>query len=158
MTFALRTYASPVGELRLVAGDNGLAAILWPVDTDRVSLIDQVTSTDHPTLDAASDELDAYFSDPTHRFDIQLDLHGTEFQRATWSALAEIEPGTTTTYGQLAQQLGRPKAARAIGAAIGKNPVSIILPCHRVLGAGGAMTGFAGGIDVKRQLLSHEGI
>jgi methylated-DNA-[protein]-cysteine S-methyltransferase len=156
MTYAMCTYDSPVGELRLIAGDAGLAAILWPVDTDRVSLVDEAIPATHPVLERTTHELDAYFVDGLHHFDVDLDLHGTDFQRATWTALAEIEPGTTTTYGALATRLGRPSAARAIGAAVGKNPVSIILPCHRVVGSDGSMTGFAGGIDVKLSLLEHE--
>jgi methylated-DNA-[protein]-cysteine S-methyltransferase len=158
MTYALCTYDSPLGELRLIAGDDGLAAILWPIDTDRVSLVEQAVPSHHRVLDRAIEELDAYFVDPAHRFEIDLDLHGTDFQRQTWLALADIEAGSTVTYGTLAQSLGRPSGARAVGAAVGKNPVSIILPCHRVVGADGSMTGFAGGIDAKRQLLAHEGL
>jgi methylated-DNA-[protein]-cysteine S-methyltransferase len=91
------------------------------------------------------------------RFDLPLDLHGTPFQRGVWQALLGIDAGRTRSYGQVAQQLGAPTASRAVGAAVGKNPVSVIVPCHRVIGHGGALTGYAGGVERKRALLALEG-
>ncbi|MDH3755615.1 MAG: methylated-DNA--[protein]-cysteine S-methyltransferase, partial [Acidimicrobiia bacterium] len=152
---------SPLGPLTLVATDKGLRAVLWPDDEPtRVRLPDaaiETDATDHPVLRAATSQLDEYFAGTRSEFEVPLDLRGTEFQVANWTALAEIRFGTTSTYGEQAGRLGRPKAARAIGAATGKNPISIILPCHRVVGSDGSLTGFAGGLDAKRWLLAHEG-
>ena len=158
-----RVVATPLGEMTLVASPDGVRAILWPHDDpDRVP---SAAPTDAPAspsaqrhLDAAAAWLTAYFrDDDASSADIVLDLVGTDFQRSVWQALTEIPSGATTTYGELATSLGRPTAARAIGAAVGRNPVSIVLPCHRVVGASGKLTGFAGGLDAKRWLLRHEG-
>ncbi len=143
MTLKLQHHDSPVGDLRIVAGDDGLAAILWWNDTERVPLVREATEGEHPVIDATIAQLDAYFADPTVEFTMPLDLRGTDFQIAAWRALAEIPVGQTTTYGALAAKLGRPNGARAVGAAVGKNPASIVLPCHRVVGADGSLTGFS---------------
>ena len=152
------TYQSPLGPLELVASDEGLVAVLWPDDPpDRVRLGDDLLeSPDHPVLAKAADQLDEYFEGKRKDFDLPLDLRGTEFQVAAWQSLAQIPYGETATYGEQAASLGRPKAVRAIGAANGRNPVSIILPCHRVVGANGSLTGFAAGLDAKRFLLDLE--
>jgi methylated-DNA-[protein]-cysteine S-methyltransferase len=102
------------------------------------------------------DQLREYFSGARTAFDVPLDLHGTEFQVATWRSLAEIPFGKTISYGEQAASIGRPKAVRAVGGANGRNPVAIVLPCHRVIGANGSLTGFGGGIAVKQWLLQHE--
>jgi methylated-DNA-[protein]-cysteine S-methyltransferase len=107
-------------------------------------------------LERAASELAAYFDGGLLRFEVPLDLVGTEFQRRAWRRLATIPYGTTTTYGELAERDGDRARARAVGTANGANPVPIVLPCHRVVGADGSLTGFGGGLDVKRYLLDHE--
>ncbi len=150
---------SPVGALTIVATDAGLRAVLWEDDAaGRVPLPDVVTDPDHPVVAKAATQLSEYFAGTRTDFDLPMDLRGTEFQVANWLALSEIAYGSTATYGELAGRLGRPRAARATGAATGRNPLSIVLPCHRVMGRDGSLTGFAGGLDTKRWLLRHEGV
>ena len=111
-----------------------------------------------PVLDEAARQLEAYFAGELVTFDLPLELDGTEFQRHCWLALASIPYGQTVSYGEQARRLGLgPEAARAVGAANGQNPLPIVLPCHRVIGADGSLTGFGGGLHVKRFLLEHEG-
>jgi methylated-DNA-[protein]-cysteine S-methyltransferase len=149
---------SPIGRLRLVAGDEGLVAILWDNDRPRpVHLADLVENPTHPTLLRAERELNEYFSRKRKVFSVPLDMQGTNFQKQVWEALLAIPFGETRSYGQIANQLGNSKAARAVGAANGQNPISIIVPCHRVIGATGKLTGFGGGLEIKDQLLSLEG-
>ena len=149
---------SPVGRLGLVADDTALVAVLWPTDEDRVTFDDEVTDTKRPhaVLDAARSQIEEYFAGTRQRFDIPLRLEGTEFQQHVWQSLADIPYGETSTYAKQAAAIGRPKAMRAVGAANGRNPLSIVLPCHRIVGADGSLTGFAGGLDAKRWLLDHE--
>jgi methylated-DNA-[protein]-cysteine S-methyltransferase len=151
---------SPFGELRLVASSAGLRAILWPVDSARVPLgsvaVDIDESENEVTTKTAA-QLKEYFEGSRKRFDLPLDPVGTAFQIAAWFALAEIPFGQTATYTEQATRIGRPEAVRAVGAANGRNPISIVLPCHRVIGADGSLTGFAGGLDAKEWLLNHEG-
>ena len=156
MTLHVRSIPSPVGELRLVASDVGLRAVLWPDEDDRVHFDDELVEADHPILEAAATQLAEYFAGERTEFELPLDPQGTEFQVAAWKALAEIPYGETATYGEQAERIGRPSAVRAVGAANGRNPLSIVLPCHRVVGADGSLTGFAGGLDAKRLLLDHE--
>jgi methylated-DNA-[protein]-cysteine S-methyltransferase len=149
---------SPVGTLTLVATDQGLAAILWANERPgRVRLQLDAEEVDHPVLVEAERQLAEYFAGRRRRFELTLDLSGTAFQREVWRALRTIPFGETRTYAQLAQQIGHPGAARAVGAATGRNPLSIVAPCHRVVGSTGALTGFAGGLDVKTRLLELEG-
>jgi methylated-DNA-[protein]-cysteine S-methyltransferase len=156
-TLARRRLATPVGELVLVASDQGLRAVLWPDDRPgRVRLDPCADTASHPVLDAAARQLDEYFAGERDTFDLALDPLGTEFQRVVWDALTRIPSGTTLTYGQLATQVGRPGAARAVGAAVGRNPLSVVVPCHRVVGSDGTLTGFAGGLPAKEWLLAHE--
>lgn len=152
------TYLSPLGPLELVASDDGLLAVLWPDDPpERVAVPDElVESPKNKVLAQAAQQLDEYFAGTRKSFDLPLDLRGTEFQVAAWRALADIPYGETATYGEQAASLGRPKAVRAIGAANGRNPLSIVLPCHRVVGADGSLTGFAAGLDAKKFLLDLE--
>jgi methylated-DNA-[protein]-cysteine S-methyltransferase len=110
----------------------------------------------HPILAAASKQLQEYFAGDRRDFTIPLDLEGTDFQRAAWLALADVPYGETASYGEQAERIGRPRASRAVGAANGKNPVPIVLPCHRIVGADGSLTGFAGGLEMKERLLAHE--
>jgi methylated-DNA-[protein]-cysteine S-methyltransferase len=111
----------------------------------------------HPVLLETEKQLGEYFAGKRSRFSVKLDPKGTDFQNKVWAALRTIPFGETRSYGQIARQIGNVKAMRAVGAANGKNPISIIVPCHRVIGASGKLTGFAGGLDVKEQLLSLEG-
>jgi methylated-DNA-[protein]-cysteine S-methyltransferase len=157
MTLCFSTLASPVGELKLVANDDALVAILWQDDDPaRVRLGPLVERSDHPVLKQAEAQLTAYFSGNLRRFNVPLDFRGTDFQKSVWAALLAIPFGETRSYGQIARQIGRPKAVRAVGAANGRNPISIMAPCHRVVGSDGSLTGFAGGLDAKRYLLAME--
>lgn len=158
MPYAFTTMPSPVGMLTLVASGEGLAAILWENDRPgRVPLHDMQEDKNHPLLVEAARQLDDYFAGRRREFSLPLDFHGTAFQKKVWGALLTIPFGETRSYAQIAQQINSPKAVRAVGAANGKNPISIVAPCHRVIGANGDLTGFAGGIDAKTLLLSLEG-
>jgi methylated-DNA-[protein]-cysteine S-methyltransferase len=149
--------ASPVGKLTLAATDDGLAAVLWENDRpSRVRLSVAAEANDHPVLVETERQLGEYFAGRRTHFDLKLDLSGTAFQKTVWNALLTIPFGETRSYGQIAQQIGNPTAARAVGAANGRNPVSIVAPCHRVVGTSGALTGFAGGLEVKARLLAFE--
>lgn len=153
------TFASPVGTLALVADDAGLVALLWPDDAPaRVPLPVQQDDPAHPVLAAAASQLREYFAGARIAFDLPLAPRGTTFQRAVWTALGQIPFGETRSYAEVARAIGRPAATRAVGAANGRNPLSIVLPCHRVIGSGGALTGFAGCLAAKRWLLAHEGV
>jgi methylated-DNA-[protein]-cysteine S-methyltransferase len=149
---------SPVGRLKLVASDVGLAAILWENENPRrVRLGHLVEDKSHPVLLETQCQLAEYFAGKRQAFAVQLDFAGTEFQRRVWAALLTIPYGETRSYAQIAAQLGKPTAVRAVGAANGKNPISILAPCHRVIGSSGKLTGFAGGLDAKAHLLALEG-
>ena len=157
MTYFANMIPSPVGALKLVASENGLVAILWENDSPkRVRLGALVASPDHPLLRQAERELGEYFAGDRIVFDVPLNPAGTDFQKQVWAALLTIPYGETRSYGDLARQVGNPQASRAVGAANGRNPISIITPCHRAIGSDGALTGFAGGLEAKRYLLSHE--
>jgi methylated-DNA-[protein]-cysteine S-methyltransferase len=150
---------SPVGQLKLVATKQGLAAILWEgEDFARVKLAAPVPDDNHPILLATERQLREYFRKKRTDFEVPLDFAGTDFQKKVWAALLTIPFGKTKTYGELARQLGDPKMVRAVGGALNKNPVSIIVPCHRVIGASGKLVGFAGGLGNKTRLLQLEGI
>jgi methylated-DNA-[protein]-cysteine S-methyltransferase len=149
---------SPIGPLKLVASNRGLVGILWENDNPRrVRLTELVERAEHPVLVRAEKELNEYFTGMRSSFTVPLDMRGTPFQRQVWGALLGIPFGETRTYGQLAIQLGNPKATRAVGAANGRNPIAILVPCHRVIGHSGKLTGFAGGLDAKAYLLKLEG-
>jgi len=149
---------SPVGELTLVASDAGLVAVLWEDDDPRrVPLADFLDDAGHSVLERATLQLGEYFGGERTRFDLPLDFRGTDFQKSVWHALLTIPFGETRSYRQIAEAVGRPTASRAVGAANGRNPVSIIAPCHRVVGTSGALTGFAGGLEAKAFLLKLEG-
>ncbi|HSI16880.1 MAG TPA: methylated-DNA--[protein]-cysteine S-methyltransferase [Sphingomonas sp.] len=158
MTYRFTTMFSPVGVLTLVASDAGLVAILWENDEpDRVRLGAMTRDESDPILVAAEQQLHAYFAGELMRFNVPLDFQGTDFQKSVWAALLTIPFGETRSYGEIARQIGRPSASRAVGAANGRNPISIIAPCHRVIGSNGALTGFAGGLEAKALLLELEG-
>jgi len=156
-------FESPLGTIIIAATPQGLAGLwfdgqrhlppelgappVWPSDPD------------HPVLKEVMRQLTAYFAGQRSRFDVPLDLaHGTAFQQSVWQALLDIPQGGTASYGDVGRRIGKPAAVRAVGAAVGRNPVSIIVPCHRVMGANGALTGYAGGLDRKTALLKLEGV
>ena len=150
---------SPVGELTLVARGAALAAILWENDKpNRVRLGAMRVDDGCAVLQQTARQLGEYFAGTRQSFDLLLDFSGTPFQQEVWRALLTIPYGQTRSYGEIARQIGRPAAVRAVGAANGKNPISIIAPCHRVIGATGELTGFAGGLHAKETLLALEGI
>lgn len=163
------TFQSPLGKMIIAATDKGLAglwfegqrhlpaelaptlaasrAAVWPSDPD------------HPVLQEVSRQLTEYFAGQRTQFDVPLDLaYGTAFQQSVWQALLKIPQGGTASYGEVSKRIGKPAAVRAVGAAVGRNPVSVIVPCHRVMGANGALTGYAGGLDRKTALLTLEGV
>lgn len=157
MKHVYKSMKSPVGELTLVASDHGLAAILWEDDNPkRVPLGETVRDDQHPVLLETERQLNDYFAGHRTQFDLKLAAEGTEFQKEVWRALSTIPFGETRSYGQIANQIGRPKAVRAVGAANGRNPISIVVPCHRVIGSNGKLTGFAGGLEAKSVLLKLE--
>jgi methylated-DNA-[protein]-cysteine S-methyltransferase len=157
MNLSYKLVSSPIGGLKLVASDRGLAAILWEDDNPRrVRLANVVENTEHRMLLRTEKELNEYFSGKRKAFTVPLDMRGTHFQKQVWDALLGIPYGETRTYGQLANQLGNPKATRAVGAANGRNPIAIIVPCHRVIGFDRKLIGFAGGLDAKAHLLRLE--
>jgi methylated-DNA-[protein]-cysteine S-methyltransferase len=148
---------SPLGTLTVVASDDGLRAILWPADDPaRVRLDTPTEDPGHRVITTAISQLAEYFAGERTEFDVPLDPVGTVFQRSAWEALRSIPYGTTVSYGEQAERMGDRRKARAVGAANGRNPISIVVPCHRVVGANGALTGFAGGIDTKAWLIAHE--
>jgi methylated-DNA-[protein]-cysteine S-methyltransferase len=144
---------SPVGTLTLVADDGVLAGLYLPEHRHAPSLDLPVDPT---ALRAAREQLAAWFSRDLKEFDLPLAVSGTPFQREVWSALATIPYGETWSYRELAEAVGRPAAVRAVGLANGRNPVSIVVPCHRVVGANGSLTGYGGGLAAKAWLLDHE--
>lgn len=157
MSLACKFMKSPIGTLKLVASDDGLVAILWENDPPRrVRLLDLVEDNHHPILACVEQQLNEYFAGDRKEFSLPLDMRGSTFQKNVWHALLAIPFGETRTYSQLARQLGNERATRAVGAANGRNPISIIVPCHRVIGASGKLTGFAGGLDIKARLLDLE--
>ena len=159
MTYTFTTLASPVGELKLVANGARLAAILWENDKpNRVRLGPMHEAPDNPILVRAVQQLQEYFAGTRNRFDLELDFAGTDFQKKVWRALLTIPFGETRSYAQIARAIGSPTAFRAVGAANGRNPISIVAPCHRVIGTNGTLTGFAGGLAAKQYLLAHEGL
>lgn len=156
MTSWTTTVGSPVGDLLLVAdGEGCLTHLLF----DRAGAVPPAVVAarpDHGPFVHAQMQLDEYFAGTRREFDLALAPHGTAFQLTAWSALREIPYGETRSYAQQAAALGRPTAVRAVGAANGRNPLSIVVPCHRVVGATGSLTGYGGGLQVKRWLLAHE--
>jgi methylated-DNA-[protein]-cysteine S-methyltransferase len=158
LTFSRRTCEAPFGVVTVIGSDLGIRYVLFsndahPKPLERLHISD---SEIHDSVNDAVTQLDEYFNGARRDFELPLDLQGTEFQVAAWNALAEIPYGRTASYGQQAASIGRPKAVRAIGGANGRNPVAIVLPCHRIVGADGSLTGFGGGIEVKKWLLDHE--
>lgn len=147
---------SPIGPLLLAASDAGLHTIEFAAARHPVKRNGRWREGDHPLLRRAQAQLDEYFAGQRRSFDLPLAPEGTPFQRAVWQALETIDYGQTLSYGQLAERIGRPAASRAVGAANGRNPLPIVVPCHRVIGASGALTGFGGGLPTKQFLLELE--
>ena len=157
MKLAFIEMASPVGTLKLVAHETALVAVLWENENPkRVRLAELIEQTHHPILLETQKQLTEYFAGKRQQFNLPLDFAGTEFQQKVWQALLSVPFGETRSYRDIAEQIGNVKAVRAVGAANGKNPISIIAPCHRVVGANGKLVGFAGGLDNKDILLRLE--
>lgn len=151
------TLDSPVGALSMLATDRALVALVWRREGHRHAPFENaVDDPSHPVLRETTRQLREYFSGQRRTFELELDFRGTDFQRRVWAALRDIPYGETRTYGQIAGQIGNPTAVRAVGAANGRNPISIIAPCHRVIGMSGDLTGFGGGLDAKAYLLALE--
>lgn len=155
------TLDSPLGPLLLAATPRGLCGVWFVAQRHMPSAAHQASwqpNPDNPLLQDTATQLAAYFSGRLRQFDLPLDLStGTAFQQAVWQALSQIPLGQTLSYGAMALHLNKPSASRAVGAAVGRNPISIVVPCHRVLGAAGQMTGYAGGLWRKEALLTLEG-
>jgi methylated-DNA-[protein]-cysteine S-methyltransferase len=147
---------SPLGPLRLLADDHGLRGIYMQRHRGEPLASGASDSPSHPILLESVEQLREYFAGARRVFDLPLAAEGTEFQRRVWQALMTIEFGQTCSYGELARAIGQPSASRAVGAANGRNPLSIVVPCHRVIGADGSLTGYGGGEANKRWLLEHE--
>lgn len=148
---------SPVGTLTLVARGPALVAVLWPHERPNRVPLDEMEAADaNPVLIETERQLREYFAGQRTRFDLPIDFQGTDFQKKVWAALLTIPFGETRSYSEIATQIGSPRAVRAVGAANGRNPISIIAPCHRVIGASGGLTGFAGGLEAKQRLLQLE--
>jgi methylated-DNA-[protein]-cysteine S-methyltransferase len=151
-------FDSALGGITLAATDKGLAGVWFDGQRHCPDMSGWRTDADHPLLRAAQQQLADYFAGRRRQFDLPLDLaHGTAFQQAVWRALLAIPAGRTTSYGALGREVGKPAAVRAVGAAVGRNPISVIVPCHRVLGTDGSLTGYAGGLERKSALLELEG-
>jgi methylated-DNA-[protein]-cysteine S-methyltransferase len=153
---AYDNYESPQGPMLITATPKGLAGVYFKGQKHFPKRWDWRRDMRHPVLRKARRELEEYFAGRRTRFDVPLDPQGTEFQRKVWKAIAKVGFGKTLTYGELAKRAGHPGSARAAGAATGRNPIGIIVPCHRILGANGSLTGYAGGLARKRALLQLE--
>jgi methylated-DNA-[protein]-cysteine S-methyltransferase len=149
---------SPLGPISLATAGEKLLGIWFDGQTHMPDLSGFKQTPDHPVLQRAAQQLAQYFAGQRIQFDLPLDLsHGTAFQQIVWQALRQIAPGDTCSYQTVAKTIGRPKAVRAVAAAIGRNPLTVMVPCHRVVGANGALTGYAGGLERKSALLHLEG-
>lgn len=157
MNLFFKEMDSPIGKLGIVVSDSALVAILMETEKPgRIKLDSMRENKNHPLIQQTEKQLQEYFKCKRTIFDIPVAPQGTVFQKEVWKALQEIPYGTTLSYAQIAKKIKRPKAVRAVGTAIGKNPASIVIPCHRVIGANGHLTGFAGGLETKAALLKLE--
>ncbi len=154
---AQRTIATPLGPLLLVRTERGVAGAWFDHQRHHPPVIEAPSPGHDPVLDRAEEAFATYFAGDDRPFDLPLDLIGSDFQRRVWQRLLAIPRGRTTTYGAIAREIGTPAASRAVGAAVGRNPVSIVVPCHRVVGSDGSLTGYAGGLPRKTALLRLEG-
>ncbi len=156
-TYSYKTIPSPVGRLHLIASDRGLAAILWEEEDPKSARFSPLNENKrHPVLLETERQLNDYFAGKLKKFSLKFDPTGTEFQKEVWRELSAIPFGETRSYGEIAKKIGRPKAVRAVGGANGRNPLPIVVPCHRVIGANGTLTGFGGGLEMKAFLLKAE--
>jgi methylated-DNA-[protein]-cysteine S-methyltransferase len=151
-------HRSPVGQLTIVASDAGLHSLALPNQPSARACPEPGWHRDRHAAREVLRQLDSYFAGELQQFELPLSPRGTPFQRGVWDRLLTIGYGQTCSYGTIASALGKPNAARAVGAANGSNPIAIIVPCHRVIGGDGRLTGYAGGLDAKRWLLDHEAI
>lgn len=152
-------FDSPLGTMIVAVTDRGLAGVWFEGQRHLPDTRRWPTDDRHPVLVRALTQLREYFGGQRRHFDLPLDLQGgTTFQQSVWQALLAIPGGETTSYGRLSQRIGKPAAVRAVGAAVGRNPLSIVVPCHRVLGTDGSLTGYAGGLERKTALLKLEGV
>ncbi|UUX97157.1 methylated-DNA--[protein]-cysteine S-methyltransferase [Aquabacterium sp. J223] len=165
MTASLNTHLiawcqvdTPLGPMTLAAARHGLAGAWFDGQRHHPGPLRAPEVPDHPLLVEAARQITDHFAGRRRRFELPLDLHGTAFQQSVWQALLALPCGATAGYGAIARAIGRPSAVRAVGAAVGRNPVSIVVPCHRVLGHDGGLTGYAGGLDRKQALLLLEGV
>jgi len=157
MSYVFKIIPSPIGNLKLVGSEKGLAAILWENDKpQRVRVRASIEDKNHPVLLETERQLNEYFEGKRSAFSIPLDPIGTKFQNDVWRELSAIPFGETRSYQEIANKLGNPRATRAVGAANGRNPIAIIVPCHRVIASSGKLTGFAGGLNAKAHLLNLE--
>ena len=157
MALCYKEINSPVGKLKLIASASALVGVLWERENrNRITLEAQNLDPHHPILVKAERQLSEYFAGKRTQFELPLAPRGTEFQKKVWRSLRQIPFGETKSYAEIARTIGSPRASRAVGAANGKNPLSIVVPCHRVIGASGALTGFGGGLETKTQLLALE--
>jgi methylated-DNA-[protein]-cysteine S-methyltransferase len=157
-SYFYKTMQSPVGVLKLVGSKDGLAAILWEKEKPRRVVINIIGEDKKlPILLETEKQLKEYFVKKRTKFDLKLDWNGTTFQKKVWKALLNIPFGKTVSYADIAKKVGNPKAVRAVGGTNGRNPISIIAACHRVIGTSGKLTGYAGGMKAKAMLLNHEG-
>jgi len=155
--FVFKVIDSPLGKLTLVASGKGLAGVLWENESPgRVKLEPRRADPSNAILVEAERQLQKYFAGELKEFNLELDFQGTDFQKQVWNKLLSIPFGKTRSYSDIARALNNPSAVRAVGAANGRNPISIVAPCHRVIGASGKLTGFAGGLEAKEFLLRHE--
>ncbi|MCG9789910.1 methylated-DNA--[protein]-cysteine S-methyltransferase [Vibrio barjaei] len=148
---------SPLGDVTIQANDDGLLGLWFEEHTTLPDVLGSL-APEHPILVEASKQLTSYFEGKVQSFDLPLAAEGTDFQKLVWRALCDIPFGESISYQELANRIGKPKAVRAVGAANGKNPISVIVPCHRVIGKSGTLTGYAGGVERKKKLLELEGI
>jgi len=156
MTAFTCTLATPIGPLRLVAARGALTALYLPEGAHNPPSLAAEADRGDPVLAAACAQLTEYFAGARSTFDLPLAPEGTAFQRRVWDELQRIRFGTTISYGELAARIGKPFASRAVGLANGRNPIAIVIPCHRVIGASGKLTGYGGGLPTKAWLLDHE--
>lgn len=156
-TLNYKIITSPVGHLKIVTNDKSLLAVLWDNEKpNRVKLEQMEEKKSHPLILETEKQLNEYFHNQRKNFDLPIEPKGTSFQQNVWALLNQISYGNTCTYKDIAQQMNQPNAVRAVGTAIGRNPISIIIPCHRVIATNGGLAGFAGGLDRKKTLLDLE--
>jgi methylated-DNA-[protein]-cysteine S-methyltransferase len=155
MTSSSRIIDSPIGPLKLTMEHDALIGVDWAAPSEPIL---NEHAPEAGALDRVESELSRYFAGELEQWSLELALDGTEFQQSVWAALQNIPEGTTSTYQKIAAAIGKPSAVRAVGSAIGSNPIPVIVPCHRVIGSNGSLTGFSGGLEKKTWLLRHEGI